>query len=84
MAWRSADRFASSLATVTSLLGKAEMRLVTYQSESGPRVAVKSEAGYVDVVGSLDTYLTITGYAVTPLVGFVREGFELKLDQQAL
>ena len=38
------------------------------------------EAGFVDVVGSLDTYLTITGYAVTPLVGFVREGFELALD----
>ncbi len=35
---------------------------------------------HVEVVGYLDNYLTITGYAVTPVVGFVRPGFELTLD----
>ncbi len=35
---------------------------------------------HVEVVGYLDNYLTITGYAVTPVVGFVRPGFELRLD----
>lgn len=34
----------------------------------------------VEPVGYLDGYLTITGYAVTPVVGLVRTGFELKPD----
>ncbi|MGD8976210.1 MAG: CoA pyrophosphatase [Gammaproteobacteria bacterium] len=36
--------------------------------------------GHVEIVGYLDNYLTITGYAVTPVVAFVRPGFELELD----
>ncbi len=36
---------------------------------------------HVDVVGRLDIYRTITGYAVTPVVGFVRPGFSLELDR---
>jgi 8-oxo-dGTP pyrophosphatase MutT (NUDIX family) len=36
--------------------------------------------GLIDVVGYLDGYLTITGYAVTPVVGLVQPGFELKPD----
>lgn len=35
----------------------------------------------VEVVGYLDNYLTITGYSVTPVVGFVRSRFELRLDR---
>jgi 8-oxo-dGTP pyrophosphatase MutT (NUDIX family) len=35
----------------------------------------------VVVVGRLDTYRTVTGYAVTPVVGFVRPGFRLELDR---
>jgi 8-oxo-dGTP pyrophosphatase MutT (NUDIX family) len=35
---------------------------------------------FVDIAGYLDGYLTITGYAVTPVVGFVQPGFELKPD----
>jgi len=35
---------------------------------------------FVEVIGYLDGYLTITGYAVTPVVGLVRPGFELKPD----
>lgn len=34
----------------------------------------------VEPVGYLDGYLTITGYAVTPVVGLVSAGFELKPD----
>lgn len=35
----------------------------------------------IEVVGYLDTYLTITGYAVVPVVGFVRPEFSLALDE---
>jgi 8-oxo-dGTP pyrophosphatase MutT (NUDIX family) len=34
----------------------------------------------IDVVGRLDTYLTGTGFAVTPIVGFVRPPFALQAD----
>ncbi|RVU35884.1 CoA pyrophosphatase [Hwanghaeella grinnelliae] len=34
----------------------------------------------VEVVGSLDRYVTRTGFAVTPVVGFVDPPFTLKLD----
>lgn len=34
----------------------------------------------VEVVGFLDGYLTITGYAVTPVVGIVTPGFDLRPD----
>jgi 8-oxo-dGTP pyrophosphatase MutT (NUDIX family) len=37
-------------------------------------------AKYICVAGLLDTYETRTGYLVTPVVGFVRHGFELALD----
>lgn len=35
---------------------------------------------FISVAGLLDTYETRTGYLVTPVVGFVRSGFELALD----
>lgn len=35
---------------------------------------------YISIAGLLDTYETRTGYLVTPVVGFVRHGFELALD----
>ncbi len=38
------------------------------------------ERGFVEVVGYLPDHLIISGYRVTPVVGFVRPGFELKLD----
>jgi hypothetical protein len=31
-------------------------------------------------MGSLPTYLTVTGYSVTPVVAMVRPGFSLALD----
>lgn len=37
-------------------------------------------AEWVEPVGFLDGYLTITGYAVTPVVGLVRPGFALRPD----
>lgn len=36
--------------------------------------------GHVEVAGYLDPHLTITGYAVTPVVGFVHQGFEIRPD----
>ena len=36
---------------------------------------------FVTIAGYLDNYPTITGYAVTPVVGFVRTGFTLVPDQ---
>lgn len=35
---------------------------------------------FIDIIGYLDGYLTITGYAVTPVVGLVQPGFRLKPD----
>jgi len=35
---------------------------------------------HVEVVGYLDGYLTVTSYAVTPVVGLVRPGFKLAVD----
>lgn len=36
---------------------------------------------FIDVVGYLDNYETVTGYLITPVVGFVRPGFTLKIDE---
>ena len=38
------------------------------------------ERGYVGLAGLLDGYETVTGYLVTPVVGFVRPGFTLTPD----
>ena len=37
--------------------------------------------GYVSLAGYLDDHIVITGYLVTPVVGFVRPGFDLVLDR---
>jgi 8-oxo-dGTP pyrophosphatase MutT (NUDIX family) len=39
------------------------------------------DARYIDVFGYLPDHLIISGYRVTPVVAFVRPGFELKLDR---
>lgn len=36
---------------------------------------------YIDVVGYLDTYETVTGFLITPVVSFVTPGFRLRFDQ---
>ena len=36
---------------------------------------------FVDVVGALDTYETGTGFSVTPIVGLVRPGFDLIIQE---
>ena len=38
------------------------------------------EPARVEVLGSLPTYTTGTGFVVTPVVGLVRPGFDLKID----
>jgi 8-oxo-dGTP pyrophosphatase MutT (NUDIX family) len=37
-------------------------------------------ADYIDVIGRLDTYITGTGYEITPIVGLVRTPFPLRPD----
>ena len=57
-------------------------------SDCGPVAAALRETAeeiglgrkYVELAGLLDGYETVTGYGVTPVVGFVRPGFSLSLD----
>jgi 8-oxo-dGTP pyrophosphatase MutT (NUDIX family) len=44
------------------------------------REEVGLEAGQVAVIGSLDVHLTVTGFAVTPVVGFVADRFSPAAD----
>jgi len=37
---------------------------------------------HVSFAGYLDPHLVLSGYWITPVIGFVRPGFELKLDQR--
>ena len=58
-------------------------------ADSGPvdtalretREEVGMDPDYVQVAGCLDHYETGTGYLVLPVVGFVRPGFQLVLDE---
>jgi 8-oxo-dGTP pyrophosphatase MutT (NUDIX family) len=52
--------------------------VITALRETEEEVGI--DRSYVDVVGPIDTYITRTGYAVTPIVGFVRPSFTLKRD----
>jgi 8-oxo-dGTP pyrophosphatase MutT (NUDIX family) len=57
--------------------------------DSGPAAAALRETheeigvdpGFVTVLGYLSNYLTVSGYSVTPVVGMLRPGFELRPDQ---
>jgi 8-oxo-dGTP pyrophosphatase MutT (NUDIX family) len=44
------------------------------------REEIGLEASFVEVLGSMPTYTTGTGFIVTPVVGLVRPGFDLKPD----
>lgn len=46
------------------------------------REEIGLDAGYVDVAGYLPDHIIISGFRVTPVVAFVRPGFELLLDSQ--
>jgi len=58
--------------------------------DPGPREAALREAqeeigldpGFVTVAGYLPDHVVMTGFRVTPVVGFVRPGFELLLDSE--
>ena len=57
-------------------------------ADSGPIDAALRESAeeiglgreFVELAGLLDGYETVTGYGVTPVVGFIRPGFTLTLD----
>jgi len=36
---------------------------------------------YIEVLSTLDRYRTGTGFVITPVIGWVREGFEIKIDE---
>jgi 8-oxo-dGTP pyrophosphatase MutT (NUDIX family) len=46
------------------------------------REEIGLDAAYVDVAGYLPDHVIISGFRVTPVVAFVRPGFELLLDSQ--
>jgi len=52
--------------------------VITALRETEEEVGI--DRSFVDVVGPIDTYVTRTGYAVTPIIGFVRPLFILKPD----
>lgn len=52
--------------------------VVTALRETEEEVGI--DRGFVEVIGPIDTYVTRTGYAVTPIIGFVRPAFTLKPD----
>jgi 8-oxo-dGTP pyrophosphatase MutT (NUDIX family) len=62
----------------------------TEPDDDSPRAAALREAheevglnaAYVDVVGYLPDHVIISGFRVTPVVAFIRPGFELLLDSQ--
>ncbi len=39
------------------------------------------DRAHVEVAGRLDIYQTVTGFSITPVVGFVGDGFSLKLGR---
>lgn len=39
------------------------------------------DRGFVRLAGLTDPYETVTGYSITPVVGFVRPGFDLRLQE---
>ena len=45
------------------------------------REEIGLEARFVSVAGYLPDHVVITGFRITPVVGFVRTGFELSLDR---
>jgi 8-oxo-dGTP pyrophosphatase MutT (NUDIX family) len=45
------------------------------------REEIGLEASFVSIAGYLPDHVVITGFRVTPVVGFVRTGFELSLDR---
>ncbi len=59
-------------------------------TDSDPKAAALREAheeigldaSFVSVVGYLPDHIVMTGFRVTPVVGFVREGFELLLQSK--
>jgi 8-oxo-dGTP pyrophosphatase MutT (NUDIX family) len=62
--------------------GRAEPRdagiIDTALRETREEIGLTPE--YIDVVGYLDPYETVTGYLITPVVSFVTPGFRLRLD----
>ena len=58
------------------------------KQDTGPLAAALREAeeeisldpAFVEIAGFLDPYITITGFVVTPVVGFLRSGYTVEAD----
>ncbi|MEY3219221.1 MAG: hypothetical protein RIT27_578 [Pseudomonadota bacterium] len=51
---------------------------MTALRETEEEIGISKE--FISVVGFLENYLTLTGFIITPVVGFVKAGFQLHAD----
>lgn len=54
--------------------------LATALREAREEVGIESDL--IAIIGRLDTYRTVTGFAISPFIGVVQADFELKIDQR--
>ena len=54
--------------------------LATALREAKEEVGIESDL--IDIIGQLDTYRTVTDFAISPFVGVVQADFELKIDER--
>lgn len=52
--------------------------IMTALRETREEIGISSE--FIEVVGFLENYATLTGFMITPVVGFLKEGFQLQKD----
>ncbi len=52
---------------------------MTALRETKEEIGISQE--FIEVAGFLENYATITGFMITPVVGFLKEGFEIQKDQ---
>lgn len=54
--------------------------LATALREAREEVGIESDL--IEIIGQLDTYRTVTDFAISPFVGVVQADFELKIDER--
>jgi len=52
---------------------------MTALRETEEEIGISKE--FIEVVGFLENYQTLTGFMITPVVGFIKEGFQIQKDQ---
>ncbi len=54
--------------------------LATALREAREEIGIESDL--IEIIGQLDTYRTVTDFAISPFVGVVQADFELKIDER--